>query len=433
MDAEGSYSLVDGAGTEMEKGDARIVLAGDGLELRPRVGKYRLISLRDVASIANANFQIDIVLRDGRRLRLSMLGRRYEDMVRELHRSRNELIMRDLLMNEKLRKPGVKAELRPFRGAEGPCEIRLYGTAMIIMPLRHGLQRVRYSDIEGIESKDYILRIALTSGELMALTMLGREMEPLWRAISDAMSDLSRETQEVIRAAYPQADGRTSEAAAALLQEGRAASRWEIEDISPELWNGLVEELQARGLGSEYAHLTSLGRGDMVRIGMKKPLSGDDVYIWFMVPILGPKGNAVAVEATSSQNEGRATYFFRIAPRTLYPSMDGEGRDAAAETCMDAITAGLREINFRRQPIYLSDEQLRVEPWTRYRFPAMLIPELRDLRARFIGRVSHTSEDNWKAKVGELLSFNAASRNDAARWKDPDDAEPSSEPQESED
>ena len=124
--------------------------------------------------------------------------------------------------------------------------------------------RVRYSDIEGIESRDHILRMVLSSGELLALTMLGREMEPLWNAISNAMAEMSRETQDVIRSAYPQADGRTLEAAAALLKEGRAATRWEIEDISPDLWKGLEDEVKARGLAFEYAYLTSRGRKDMV-------------------------------------------------------------------------------------------------------------------------------------------------------------------------
>jgi len=120
MDAEGNFTLVDGTGAERGKGEAKLVLAADALELRPRTGKYWLISLRDVTSIANANYQIDIGLRDGRRLRLSMLGRRYEDLVREMHRSRNELIMRDLLMTEKPRHPAVKAELRSLQRGGRP-------------------------------------------------------------------------------------------------------------------------------------------------------------------------------------------------------------------------------------------------------------------------------------------------------------------------
>jgi len=423
VDAEGNYLLVDGTGAELGKGEAKLVLAGEALEVRPRTGPYRLVPLRDIAAIASANYQIDIVMRDGRRLRLSMLGRRYDDLVRELHAARNEIIMRDLLMSEKLRRPGTKGELRPFRGADGPVEVRMYDTALVLLPLRHSLARIRYSDIEGIEVRDYVLRIVLRSGELIALTMLGREMEPLWRALSDVLAEQAEEAHAVVKAAYPQADGELVEAASRLLLEGRAARRSEIEDLSPALWRGLEQEVAARGLAAEYAFLTSKGRGNLVRIGLKRSLTADDTYVWFMVPILGPGGNAVAVEATSSAGTGRATYFFRIAPRTLYPSMDEETREDAAERTMDILTAGLREINFRRQPIYLTEEQLRVEPWSRYRFPVLLIPELRELRARFIGRVAHTSEEEWKAKVDELLAFNASARDDGARWTSGEEVE----------
>ena len=421
VDAEGSYSLLDVKGAELGKGDAKIVLAGEALELRPLNGPYRLFPLQDIIFINSANYRIDIAMQDGRRLRLSMLGRRYEDIVRELHRMRNELIMRNMLMSEKLRKPGVKVELRPFRGAEGPCEVRLYDTALVLLPLRHGILRVRYSDIEGIEARNFMLHISLSSGELIVLTMLGREMDPLWGAISTAMAELAKETQLTIKSAYPQADGEVLNAASRLLREGRAARRWEIEDVSPALWKGLEEEVAARGMGAEYAYLSSLGKGNMVRIGIKRSISSDGTYVWFMIPILGPHGNAVVMEATSSVDTGRATYFFRISPRAAYAAMSEEAREDAADRCMDMITTGLREINFRRQPIYLTDQQLRLEPWKKYRFSALMIPELRELRARFIGRVAHTSEEEWKTKVNQLLAFNTSSLDDAERWGSAED------------
>jgi hypothetical protein len=83
---------------------------------------------------------------------------------------------------------------------------------------------------------------------------------------------------------------------------------------------------------------------------------------------------------------------------------------------MDLLTNGLREINFRRQPIYLSDDQLLQPTFSRYRFSVAMMPELRALRSAFIGRVAHTSEEEWKAKVGELLAFNAAAKDDHVKW-----------------
>lgn len=375
------------------------------------------MSLRDITSIGAAGYKLAISLFDGSKLELSMLGHRYEDVVLEVHRVRNELIMADLLMGERLRKQGVKGELRaPFRGAEGPCQVRLYDTALVLLPVKGQLARVRYSDIRGIEARDYMLRIELENGEQLGLGMLGRELDPLWKGISAAMAELEANVQALVKDIYPDASSETLTVASRLLKEGRAARRFDLEDLDPLLFASLEARLRAAGMGEEYDHLASLGKKNMVRIGIKRPLvSEEEDYIWFMMPLLGKEGNAIAMEATSGPSGGRATYFFRAAPRDRYPGMDEGARREAAEEGMDLLTAGLQEINFRRQPIYLKNEQLAAPQYSKYRFSIVLIPSLRELRDRFIGRVAHTSPEEWTARVGELLAFNAAAKG-GGKW-----------------
>jgi hypothetical protein len=417
MDSTAVYTITGGRSGPAAKGEGNISITGDAVLLRPSTGAARSFPFRDVRAIESSDYRLVLSITDGTRLELSSLGHRYEDVVREVHRARNELVMKDLLMGESLRKQGVKGELRPFRGAEGTCEVRLYDTALIIMPLRHPLLQVRFSDIEGIEAADHQLRIALSSGEQLTLAMLGRELDPLWQGIADGMAELEEATQAAIKDAYPAVDQETLTAASRLLKEGRAARRQDIEAIAPELWKGLEAKVGAMGLAEEYGHLMTLGRKDMARIGIKRSLSSEEgEYIWFMAPILGTNGNAVAMEATSAGDTGRATYFFRVAPPGAYSKLNEDQQWEEAERCMDVLAYGLREVNFRRQPIYLRDEQLQQPAYSRYRFSVLLIPELRDLRARFIGRVAHTSKEEWTAKIGDLLAFNSKAKDDGAKW-----------------
>ncbi len=408
--------LTDPAG-KVTQGACRIMVGDDALTVRPATGGAISMSLRDITSIGAAGYKLAISLFDGSKLELSMLGHRYEDVVLEVHRVRNELIMADLLMGERLRKQGVKGELRaPFRGAEGPCQVRLYDTALVLLPVKGQLARVRYSDIRGIEARDYMLRIELENGEQLGLGMLGRELDPLWKGISAAMAELEANVQALVKDIYPDASSETLTVASRLLKEGRAARRFDLEDLDPLLFASLEARLRAAGMGEEYDHLASLGKKNMVRIGIKRPLvSEEEDYIWFMMPLLGKEGNAIAMEATSGPSGGRATYFFRAAPRDRYPGMDEGARREAAEEGMDLLTAGLQEINFRRQPIYLKNEQLAAPQYSKYRFSIVLIPSLRELRDRFIGRVAHTSPEEWTARVGELLAFNAAAKG-GGKW-----------------
>ena len=416
MEAAARFTLTDPGG-KVTQSEGKISIGDEVLVMRPAQGGASSLSLRDVTGIETANYKMLISAADGSKAELSMMGRQHDDVVREVHRARNELIMKDLLMGEKLRKQGVKGELRaPFRGAEGGVQVRLYDTALVLLPLRGTLARVRYSDIRGIEARDYVLRIELDSGEQLGIGMLGRELDPLWKGISDAMAELDANVQALVKDIYPGASGDTLSAASRLLKEGKAARRFDLEGLDPLLFASLEGRLKAAGLGGEYDHLTSRGKRNMVRIGIKRSLvASEEDYIWFMVPLLGDQGNAVAMEATSGPSGGRATYFFRIAPRGRYPGMDEGARREAAEECMDILTAGLQEINFRRQPIYLKDEELITPQYAKYRFSVILMPSLRDLRSRFIGRVAHTSPEEWTAKVTELLAFNASAKGNG-RW-----------------
>ena len=67
---------------------------------------------------------------------------------------------------------------------------------------------------------------------------------------------------------------------------------------------------------------------------------------------------------------------------------------------MDRLTQGLALVNFRREPIYLSDDSLEQTPkFHRYAIGCRKLGELRELRAAFVGRAIHSTVENWSAAV----------------------------------
>jgi hypothetical protein len=164
-------------------------------------------------------------------------------------------------------------------------------------------------------------------------------------------------------------------------------------------------------------------------------------YVWLLIPIYGNDNaycNAIAFEATglpfSTTGEGSnaekakanmleatgsATYFFRAIERNEYTALatDIEELDARFDTTMRQINEMMLAINFRREPIYLSEEKLNAEPqYARYRYAIQKVPSLRSLRKLFIGRVVHSSFDQWKNDVRELLQFNSTASDDRS-WE----------------
>jgi hypothetical protein len=140
-----------------------------------------------------------------------------------------------------------------------------------------------------------------------------------------------------------------------------------------------------------------------------------ETLYWFFFPLAAQGGsaeianpaqlaNVVAWEASS--RSGRATYFFRL----LDPAQAGQLSDPArASVAMDAAVRRLNRVlgmlNFRRRPIYLSDDELERDPqFHRYAIAARRIPELREVRAAFLGRAIHSSYDAWKTQVAAVLA-----------------------------
>ncbi len=175
-------------------------------------------------------------------------------------------------------------------------------------------------------------------------------------------------------------------------------------------------------------------------------------YIWMLFPLLNPGtnrlSNTIALEAFNtidnteenkeipqknkdSETEEEtnptpdeeqkpatkgATYFFREIGRKEYSQTKDEDRTKELDSFIKNINRSMIEINFRREPIYLAENQLDSTEYTQYRFAIAKIAPLKTLREQFIGRVIHASQKQWKNDVASLLAFNTKSIDDKEKW-----------------
>ncbi len=134
-----------------------------------------------------------------------------------------------------------------------------------------------------------------------------------------------------------------------------------------------------------------------------------EVLHWFFFPLrAGPEAgvpaNVLAWEATS--RSGRATYCFGL------PAREGAARPAQTspvsvpiDATVQRLSRGIALLNFRREPIYLPDDSLELQPrFRRYAIASRKIPALRELRRQFIGRALHTAPEAWKKQLQALLA-----------------------------
>ena len=402
MDAEGFF--FEGRGGKETA--AKFSLEKDALVVVPQGSKALRLPLRDLASIANSGYVITMKTRSEDVYELRRLGKRHADMARELCLAKNELLLDDLLLREKLRRPALHCDME-YNGLKDKGEVRLYQTSIVLLPDNGSLLHLRYWELRRQEVKDFALMLELRQGEIL-LRMLGKELTPLDKDLETARAAMGIMALKMVDDLCPglPTDART--AGAELLQEGSSAWRKDVQQASRPLWNAIEMRLKGLGLGSSYDYLSSKGEVAWMRIGLKKPRTeeGED-YLWFLAP-LSKGGNAIAWEAASEEG-GRATYFFRI-------SME-KGKEAKGleEEAVQRVAQGLIDVNLRREPIYLKDDMLYRPEYTAYRHACNALPSLLELRRRFIGRVMHGDEAQWAADVTEVLAFSLNST-PGQRW-----------------
>jgi hypothetical protein len=423
-----SYTLLDESEKEVATGECKGTIDKEYLTVFPKFGNILPFHLRDINEIETENYRIILPLVSKEKLTLFNLGYYFEDFLRALTNLRNEVIIKDLLMNETVKKPDVEMEFTYFdeTGKEKQKDvgkIRLYETGLVVIPQKGEVLRVPYSDIANVSQENYSVKISTDLGEQLLFSKLGSEFDPFLKALSDAYNALQNKAASSLTELYPGIDPVSLRRIASLMKEGKAARRADIELINPKVWNELEKKITGTGLNESYTFLKDLARQERISIGFKRGLLGDltDEYIWFLMPIYSISekdyGNAVAMEATGEESVGKATYFFRIVSRTDYTNYTSpEKLDEETDRFIKRINRCMIDINFRREPVYLPDERLEETAYFKYKIATQRIPSLKLLRSLYIGRVIHASPEQWKNDVMDLLRFNVKTQNDFVKW-----------------
>jgi hypothetical protein len=113
----------------------------------------------------------------------------------------------------------------------------------------------------------------------------------------------------------------------------------------------------------------------------------DPYILWIVTP--SPSGDACAVEFAGAEDEAAATFVYRF----------GGSWDAFRMKLGMALEA----IDWKREVIRLTDEELRKPEYDLYRMANDRCEALRFVRGCFAGRAIHRTMESWKKQVKELF------------------------------
>ncbi len=434
----GRFELTGGRGPQ--SGSCVLSFGPDTLQLVSGGTPIVACDLGDIDVVAPGDCVVDLTLFDGQHLRLSHFAKTFDNLVHDLLEAYRDRLVKCLLLEdleEVARFDGTIA-CQGARTLSGPAEIRLYGSNVAFLPVNETGLQWRLADVDSVQFDAGAYAVVLQSGdEQIRVTKLAKRTDELREKLDAAIQAVGERTAAVLHDLFPfVAPGRFADLAR-LMKEGHAVSLAALQGIDPKTRDAITSRVVDETLRPYFEELRRLA-GDAGTFAGFKMIRADDAD-----PTAEPPGEtATAAEAVENAEEARETeeegdngeeppvlywFFFRIAPpasrepalaweatsrsgRATYlfredALMGGRGAPASPDAAASRLARGLALINFRREPVYLSDDSLRLQPkFRRYAIANRRLPEVATLRRAFAGRAIHTSPDAWLEQLKKPLA-----------------------------
>lgn len=332
-------------------------------------GFSRTLKLNTISAVEPGSYRV-IVRHKAGDLTFSMIGHLYEDFVRHFVSAFNEIVFHESLMSETVHFEAKGQYVSPT-GETAAAVFRICETALVVLPQTHALVRIPFCLMAQIKNEPYRLTIVDKQGNSHVLQKLGFATDDFLREFGKREKELLKQTKEKLSTFAP-----VSDVLAKLMMEGLVVPVSQIRSVSAPFANALEAKLTEQ-IPDEYGYLKSVSGGLAVGIkrGLMGSLTGESIIL------LAPAGNKVIMESLGEA--AAATYVFDMGQTPW-------------EAFLPAFNESMLSVNFRREPIYLSDEALASDKHEAYRNAIVRCPSLGLLRKQFLGRVAHNGFDAWQ-------------------------------------
>jgi hypothetical protein len=318
----------------------------------------------------------------------------------------------------------------------GTAPIHVYENSVVALPPDLSARRVPLCFVSGMDKGDYALTLRLDTGESYTFSKLGYDTEPLEMAIEKQIRALREKALGAVREIDPALTAAQASLLAKILPEGTAAPFGQLAAIAPSFVAAVESKLAETRAADSYKAFRKLCDPASIYVGFRKNETTDSVAgglpdmggIASMLGDLtggGNKSNPLAALGSlvggehvtdEEEPEPLPPYLFWL----IAPSPDGQfaavefaeadsatfvyrtGGDFAAFSRQ--LNRAVEAIDFKREVIRLSDEELRKPENTDYYMAAKRTAALQFVRANFVGRAIHSGLEAWKRKLTELWS-----------------------------
>ncbi|HTJ73966.1 MAG TPA: hypothetical protein VL337_01250 [Acidimicrobiales bacterium] len=330
-------------------------VAEDGL-----VVAGRLLAWLDMDEVRVDGWNVELEMAGGPPVALTQLGRARDDFLADLRAARSPVRRAALLQWT----GDVPVDAYVAGHGDEAQTLTLFPDGLTIEPLVGPPTSVPLGLVQDVRRDGYAITLVLRGLPATVVRQLGTRTDEFLEDLDRARADLAERTAAAYAAYDP-----------ALAGLG-APDGWAVtaEDAGRH-WAPLRAAVAGDARASEVEALEALA-GGRLRLGIKAVTGGTEPLPFALAPV----GAKVAVEGTDT--DARATYVFAPGP---------------AERDVDRLNVVLLLLSFRREALYLPEDQLG-----RWAVAVRTLEVVRWARAALAGRVVH--DEQWEAKVRAALA-----------------------------
>lgn len=435
----GQFELQQSGAATGQSGPCQVTFDDETLTLTPATGSALAIDLGDIEIFTAGDYDLALTLYTQQKLQFRQFGKAFQNLAHDLLEAYRNRVVECLLLEdlEEVARFDGHAQLdsksSPERSFASPAELRLHRSNLAVLPTQATAAQWRLAEIDGVTFDEQAYAVTLHSGQdTLRVTRLAKRTGEFRERSETSITANREKAAQVLHRLLPFLTPGEFQKAAMLLREGQPASFGNLNGVNSKIERALYENIVNTQLkpycdalrefapaGSTYTGFKFIrqeegeseeteGAAEAAAPPGEAKSAGDagsggvePILHWFFFPVAKPSGNQPSLVAWEAASRGgRATYFFRLSPPGSSPNA-GQDFDSAIRQLNRALVL----LNFRRAPIYLSDEKLEIDPrYRRYAIACRKLPELRLLRASFVGRAIHTSLEAWRKQVESLLA-----------------------------
>jgi hypothetical protein len=302
----------------------------------------------------------------------------------------------------------------------GTAPIHIYENSLTTLPHNLSARRVPLSFVTNMQKNDFGLTLTIDTGESYSFNKLGYTTAPFCDAVEKQIRILRANSLSAIKEFDPSLSVTQASQIARIMPLGTTASFGNLSTIAPSFAKAIESKLLDTSIAEYYSAFRDLCDPAQIHLGFRKTKVATDNTKDAPSSLVDSSNNPMKVknmlteekkEAKKAPSDQYSLWLVVPSPNGQFATVEFAEEDSATFVYNTSngfnefvlqLNHALEAINYQREVIRLSNEELRKPEYVDYYMASKRTASLQFIRSNFKSRLIHNNVEHWKKKLLEL-------------------------------